>query len=68
MLRFLRNRLRPVAQRAIRVVARVFSRWCKPLPAVPLVGTIADFTRSKPQLVAESLLLRQQLIVLTRAG
>jgi putative transposase len=66
-LRFLRHRLRPVAQRALRVVARVVSRWCKPLPAVPLVGTIADLTRSKPQLVAENVLLRQQLLVLNRA-
>ena len=68
MLQFLRNRLQPVAQRALRVVARVFSRWCKPLADVPLVGTIADLARSKPQLVAENLLLRQQLILLNRAG
>jgi putative transposase len=68
MFRFLRNRLRPVARRAKRLVARAFSRWCKPLPASPLVGTIADLARSKPQLVAENLLLRQQLLVLNRAG
>ena len=68
MLQFLRNRLQLVAQRALRVIARVFSRWCKPLADVPLVGTIADLARSKPQLVAENLLLRQQLIVLNRAG
>ncbi len=68
MFHFLRIRLRPVAQRAIRAVTRVFSRWCKPLADNPLVGTIADLARSKPQLVAENLLLRQQLIVLNRAG
>ena len=68
MLRFLRCRLRPMARRAVRVIARVLSRWGKPLPAVPLVGTIADLARSKPQLVAENLLLRQQLLVLNRAG
>jgi putative transposase len=68
MLRFLRHRLRPVAQRAIRAAARAFSRWCKPRPASPLVDTIADLARSKPQLVAENLLLRQQLIVLNRTG
>ncbi len=55
MFRFLRNRLRPVAQRALRVVARAFSRWCKPLPASPPGSTIADLARSKPQLVAENL-------------
>jgi putative transposase len=68
MLRFLRDRLRPVAQRAMRAGGRFFSRWCKPLPASPLVGTIADLARSKPQLVAENLLLRQQLLVLDRAA
>jgi putative transposase len=68
MFRFLRNCLRPMAQRARGVVARAFSRWCKPLPAAPLLGTIADLARSKPQLVAENLLLRQQLLVLNRTG
>ena len=68
MLHFLRNRLQTVVQRVLRVGARIFSRWCKPLPAVPPVGTIADLVRSKPQLVAENLLLRQQLLVLNRAG
>jgi len=68
MLQFLRNRLQPVAQRAIRVVTRVCSRWSKPRVDSPLVGTIADLARSKPQLVAENLLLRQQLLVLNRAG
>ena len=68
MLQVLRNRLRPVARRAMRIVGRVFSRWCKPLADSPLVGTIADLARSKPQLVAENLLLRQQLLVLNRAG
>ncbi len=58
MFRFLRHRLRPIARRALRVVARIYSRWCKPLPASPLVGTIADLARSKPQLIAENLLLR----------
>jgi hypothetical protein len=67
MFRFLRKRLRLAVQRAIRAVARAYSRRCKPLPASPLVGTIADLARSKPQLVAENLLLRQQLIVLNRA-
>ncbi len=68
MLQFLRKRLQPVVQRALRVVGRVFSRWCRPLADAPLVGTIADLARRKPQLVAENVLLRQQLVVLNRAG
>src|SRR3954469_24085346 len=68
MFQFLRKRLQPVVQRALRGVAPAFSRWCKPLAHSPLVGTIADLARSKPQLVAENLLLRQQLLMLNRAG
>jgi len=68
MLRFLQDRLRPLAQCAIQALGKVVSRWCKPLPASPLVGTIADLARSKPQLVAENLLLRQHLLMLTRAA
>jgi len=68
MFQALLNRLQPVAQHAQRVVARVFLRWCTPRGDSPLVGTIADLVRSKPQLVAENLLLRQQLIVLNRSG
>jgi hypothetical protein len=47
MCNALRNRLQPVVQRALRVVARFVSRWCK-LPASPLVGTITELAHSKP--------------------
>lgn len=47
MFHALLNRLQPVAQRALRVVARVFSRWCKPLGESPLFGRIADLVRSR---------------------
>lgn len=38
-------------------------------PAAPtlLAGTLADLTRSTPQLIAENALLRQQLLVLRRS-
>ena len=39
----------------------------KPITHGPALGTVADLVRSKPQLVAENLLLRQQLIVLNRS-
>ncbi len=32
-----------------------------------MIGTLADLARSKPQLIAENLLLRQQLVVLNRS-
>src|SRR5262245_15868875 len=43
-----------------------FVRWMKPLTAPLLLGTLADLSRSKPQLIAENALLRQQLIILSR--
>jgi hypothetical protein len=36
-------------------------QWTKPLSTSLLLGTGADLFRSKPQLVAENALLRQQL-------
>lgn len=40
--------------------------WTKPTTATLAVGTLADLTRSRRDLVAENALLRQQLIVLRR--
>jgi putative transposase len=43
-----------------------FIRWTKPLTPPLLLGTLADLSRSKSQLIAENALLRQQLIILSR--
>jgi putative transposase len=43
-----------------------FVRWTKPLTSSLPHGTLADLTRSKPELMAENALLRQQLIILKR--
>jgi transposase InsO family protein len=48
------------------VATTAISRWTKPMSHSPALGTVADFARSKPQLVAENMLLRQQLVVLQR--
>ncbi len=40
--------------------------WTKPLSSSLPLGTLADLARSKPELLAENALLRQQLIVLKR--
>ena len=42
------------------------SRWIKPLTASLVLGTFADLTRGKAELLAENALLRQQLIILRR--
>ncbi|MGH2387536.1 MAG: hypothetical protein ACRDIE_04975, partial [Chloroflexota bacterium] len=38
----------------------------KPAAAPPLAGTLADLVRSRPELIAENALLRQQVIILRR--
>ena len=43
-----------------------FVPWTKPLTSSLLLGTLADLSRSKSQLIAENALLRQQLIILNR--
>src|SRR5262245_51884311 len=40
--------------------------WTKPITNRPLVGTLADGTRSRPDLIVENALLCQQLLVLQR--
>lgn len=41
-------------------------RWLKPPPASLVLGTFADLTRGKAELLAENALVRQPLIVLRR--
>ncbi len=42
------------------------AHWTKPATDSLILSTMADLLRSKPELVAENMLLRQQLIVLQR--
>jgi putative transposase len=69
MLACLLERIRPLARTAIRALARRIARWTTPATSTSLVpGTIADLVRSRPDLLAENALLRQQLIVLARTA
>ena len=43
-----------------------FVKWTTPLKATPVVATLSDVTKTKKELIAEKVLLRQQLIVLNR--
>ncbi len=47
-------------------VSRRFRQWTKPINGTPVPDAVLDLTRSKPELVLENALLRQQLIVLKR--
>jgi hypothetical protein len=59
-----------VVQKGIRglfqTVKDLLRRWTKPRNDAPVLNTALDLTRSKPELVLENALLRQQLVVLNR--
>ena len=48
------------------VIQECFSRWIKPSTTSLLLGTFADMTRGKSELLAENALLRHQLVILRR--
>ncbi len=56
-----------ILKRGLHAARTAISRVTKPIVLGPALGTIADLAHSKPQLVAENLLLRQQLSVLNRS-
>ena len=49
-----------------RTLQAYFSRWLKPSTTSLVLGTLADMTRGKSELLAENALLRHQLIILRR--
>ena len=61
------KRVQLLARRGVQDVSTAISRLTKPIARGPLLATVPDLARSKPQLIAENLLLRQQLIVLNRS-
>jgi putative transposase len=50
----------------LNVLHHRFVRWTKPLTSSLLLGSLADLSRSKSQLIAENALLRKPLIILSR--
>ncbi len=56
-----------IAKRGLQAIGKAISRVTKPSVHGPALSTVADIARSKPQLLTENLLLRQQLIVLNRS-
>ena len=56
-----------IVKRGLQAVGTAISRVTKPLAHGPTLGTVADLARTKPQLVAENMVLRHQLIVLSRS-
>src|SRR5215212_1286131 len=61
------HRAMSIVERGLQAISTAVARLTKPIVHGPVLGTVADLARSKPQLLAENLLLRQQLIVLNRS-
>jgi hypothetical protein len=49
-----------------RTLQACFARWINPSTTSLVLGTLADLTRGKSELLAENALVRQQLIILRR--
>jgi putative transposase len=60
------SRLKRLVLPSVKVLRARFVHWTKPLTSSLPLGTLADLARSKPELVAENALLRQQIIMLKR--
>jgi putative transposase len=58
--------LRRLLDGCLEALSSRFARWTKPLASSLPLSTLADFGRSKSELLAENALLRQQLIILRR--
>jgi putative transposase len=69
MLRRLLRSIRCRAEAGLRTLGRRLARWTRPGTSPALVlGMAGDLLRSRPALIAENALLRQQLIVLARSA
>ncbi len=66
MLTKLVHRVQRFIGSAVQAIRTHVSRWTKPASPTLVSGTIVDVARSKPELIVENVLLRQQLIVLHR--
>jgi hypothetical protein len=67
MLARLVRRVLGAGRAALSALRRRVSAATKPAAPVLMAGALADLRRSKPELVAENALLRQQLLVLRRS-
>ncbi len=66
MLGRILNRFQSMVQRGLRRVVQAVARAPKSSSASPTLSAVADLARTKSQLIAENLLLRQQLREATR--
>ncbi len=56
------KRIQSFVNRGLQTAGTAISRLTRPIAHSAVHGAVADLARSKPQLLAENLLLRQQLV------
>jgi len=66
LVRHILNSLKHLMTSGFQRLRSVMTRWTKPLSTSLMLATVTDLFKSKPQLVAENALLRQQLLILRR--
>src|SRR5260370_5902546 len=66
MFAFLLKPLVLLVKRCVEFIQDRVEAWTTPASSTPVVGALSDMVRTKPELVVENALLRQQLVVLQR--
>jgi hypothetical protein len=66
ILKYVQSKLGQVLQQRVNGLEVRFKRWTQPTRTSQVASTLTDLTRSKSELIAENMFLRQQLIVLER--
>lgn len=66
MINPINGKIKQVMQQGVAWLETRFKGWTKPATRKQVMGTLADLKRSKHELIAENMFLRQQLIVLKR--
>ena len=56
------GKIKQVMQQGVAWLETRFKRWTRPATRKQEMGTLADLKRSKRELIAENMFLRQQLI------
>ena len=58
------NQVKQAIHLGVQVLRKQISSWTRPTNTSLALGSLSDLVRTKPQLIIENALLRQQLIVL----
>ncbi len=66
IINYIERKINQVIRHSAAWLETRFKQWTKPATGLQVIGTLVDLKRSKRELIAENMFLRQQLIVLER--